>query len=378
MFSRTLNVAARSTTLTRLSTTGHRTLHATSLRLAAAAAGDGGSADPAKVNSQGHATRKSGQGLDVQSDNAAKGIKRGETGKSSAGDPYDTAQEDKAGESAQSTVKQAAMSDANTTSSQKAFAAGSFKDHRGGAQTDGKSAGEVGGAEEATSTSFTGAVKQALGMGASKMDHQESKTGPGVKRQFHSSARRQLAPPPPGGDASDGAPADGQGSRKPKDPNVLGDQNPHLKHRKVEEKEEDDKKSTSGSSSQNNDKTGFTKGGARAYSDQRTDTESQRKARFHTSARQLTKDSQKEKTPGGYVQSSTPPGSGADKHDVPGEAYPSPDSYKPLDPVKPGLKASSDMPHASTSAGPRHETQAEKALKGGLAERNPPPSGKVG
>lgn len=224
MFSRTIARSAG-----QLAAPSRRLIHTSTLCQAGSAV---------KPNSEGHTTKKSRLGMDVQSESAQKGMKEGGSSKSSASSgPYDTATEDKGGQSARSDVKAEAMRDADTPL-QKAAASGSFKDHVGGVQ-GGQEQGSVGKTEEATPPSFTASIKQSLGMGTTKVDHQESKTGPGVKgmkgpKGFHSSARQLL---PSDGDATNAAPRDGEGARKAKD-DVRGDQNPHLKHKKAGEPDE--------------------------------------------------------------------------------------------------------------------------------------------
>lgn len=138
-----------------------------------------GERDPAKPLSQGHATRKADRlhgGLDVQSAQVLSG-RESVTSPSSDG-VHDTAAESKGNRPRHSAV-QAEEASREMTPSQRA-ALGSFKDHRGGAQsTVGEGSGEVQGTVEATPPSFTASVKQALGMSTSKADHKESKTVPG-------------------------------------------------------------------------------------------------------------------------------------------------------------------------------------------------------
>jgi hypothetical protein len=71
-------------------------------------------------------------------------------------------------------------------------------------------------------------------MSVNKEEHQESKTGPGVSKQkFHTSARNS-APGGEDGQAYSGSKSTGDTmseARKPKDTNVQGDQNSHLKHK---------------------------------------------------------------------------------------------------------------------------------------------------
>lgn len=190
--------------------------------------------DPAKPNSQGHAVRKSGQilegGMDVQSAGVKAGFQQARDGKDSQAEPYDTAAEDAGGQAAPSRQKEDALNDASTAS-QAAHSAGAFKDHRAGAQSSGEYAGKVGGKEEATAPSFTSSVKQALGLGVSKQEHQESKTGPGVSRQMHTSARALAGGED--GQAYSGSRSDGAHKTGKPEERLTGEQNEHLSHKEA-------------------------------------------------------------------------------------------------------------------------------------------------
>ncbi len=167
----------------------------------------------------------------MQSDQVLSGQESAQHG---SGAVHDTAAQDKGGEAKDSQV-QAEEKGQAVTGNQRA-ASGSFKDHRGSAQSTGEqSSGSVGGKTEATAPSFTSSVKQSLGMGTSKGDHKESKTVPGRQRDFSTSSRASR--PAPGGDGSAAVAPDAEGARKPHDASVEGDQNPHLKHRKEGEKD---------------------------------------------------------------------------------------------------------------------------------------------
>lgn len=189
--------------------------------------------DPAKPNSQGHAVRKSGQtlegGMDVQSAGVKAGFQQARDGKDTQAEPYDTAAEDAGGQEAPSRQKEDALRDASSQS-QAAHSAGAFKDHRAGAQSSGEYAGKVGGKEEAAAPSFTSTVKQALGLGVSKQEHQESKTGPGVSRQMHTSARVMGGQD---GKAYSGSASDGAHKTGKPEERLAGEQNEHLKHKEA-------------------------------------------------------------------------------------------------------------------------------------------------
>ena len=191
--------------------------------------------DPKKPMSERHAVHKATKdmegGLDNQSAGVQSAMHQAEHGKPNKGEPFDVAAEDKGGKAAFSEAKSEALSDANTEN-QKAQA-GSFKDHRGGEQNSSvKSSGSVGGSQEAAAPSFLASAKSALGLGTSKKEHEDNKTaGGGSVRSIHTSARR-LADK---GDATDAAKKDGQGARTPVDGGVVGDQSPHLKHKRPEE-----------------------------------------------------------------------------------------------------------------------------------------------
>lgn len=189
--------------------------------------------DPTKPNSFGHAVPKASEtlegGMDVQSAGVQAGFKQAREGKQTQAEPYDTAAEDAGGQRAPSRQKEDALADASTAN-QAAHSAGAFKDHRAGAQSSGEYAGEVGGKEEAAAPSFTAGVKQALGLGVNKQEHQESKTGPGVSRQLHTSARR-AAPGGEDGQAYSGSKSDGSHKTAQPEERLEGDQNEHLKHK---------------------------------------------------------------------------------------------------------------------------------------------------
>ncbi|GHJ84906.1 hypothetical protein NliqN6_1308 [Naganishia liquefaciens] len=312
--------------------------------------------DPAKPNSQGHAVRKSGQtlegGMDVQSAGVKAGFAQSREGKSSQAEPYDTAAEDGAGQAAPSRQKADALRDASSAS-QAAHSAGAFKDHRGGAQSSGEVAGNVGNKQEAAAPSVTSTVKQALGLGTSKKEHQESKTGPGVSRQMHTSARRA-------GEAYEGSTGDGAHKTGKPEERLTGEQNEHLKHKQAGQA--DNGKGNAADTPHLPSKTS----GARTATDLRTDADSQRKARFHTSARQ-TKDA-----PGGYVRATENPAKAAG-YDTPGEALPSADMYPNKLPAADDLTPSSALPHSTTAGAPRHPVTGDQARDGTLADRNPPP-----
>ncbi|KAJ9117116.1 hypothetical protein QFC24_006575 [Naganishia onofrii] len=241
--------------------------------------------DPTKPNSFGHATKKAGEtlegGMDVQSAGVQAGFAQAKHGKDSQAEPYDTAAEDAGGQEAPSVQKDEALRDAKTDS-QAAHSAGAFKDHRAGAQSSGEYAGEVGGKEEAAAPSFKSGVKQLLGMSVNKEEHQESKTGPGVSKQkFHTSARNS-APGGEDGQAYSGSKSTGDTmseARKPKDTNVQGDQNSHLKHKQPGQAEGGAGNAGSTPHLPSKSRSGQT------ADDLRTDPASVRKAQFHTSAR---------------------------------------------------------------------------------------------
>ncbi|KAJ9111352.1 hypothetical protein QFC19_001120 [Naganishia cerealis] len=322
--------------------------------------------DPTKPNSFGHATRKAGEtlegGLDVQSASVQAGFDQAKHGKKTQAEPYDTAAEDAGGQKAPSVQKEDALKDAKT-GAQAAFSAGSFKDHRAGAQSSGEYAGEVGGKEEAAAPSFKASVKQVLGMDVNKQEHQESKTGPGVrKQQMHTSARRS-APGGTEGKAYSGSKSTGDTmseARKPKDTNVQGDQNPHLKHKQPEQAE-----GGAGNAGTTPHLPSKSRAG-QAADDLRTDPSSVRKAQFHTSARRG-KDAA-----AGYVAATENPAKAAG-YDTPAEALPSADLYGNKLPPAGDLKPSSALPHSTTAQAPRHPVMGDQARDGTLADRNPPP-----
>jgi hypothetical protein len=61
-------------------------------------------------------------------------------------------------------------------------------------------------------------------------------------------------------------------------------------------------------------------------------------------------------------------------YDTPGEANPSSNLYEKPPPAPSNLTPSSKLSRSSTAQEPQHETLAENAMRGGLAERNPQPS----
>lgn len=274
--------------------------------------------DPAKPNSQGHAVRKSGQtlegGMDVQSAGVKAGFQQARDGKDTQAEPYDTAAEDAGGQQAPSRQKEDALRDASSQS-QAAHSAGAFKDHRAGAQSSGEFAGKVGGKEEAAAPSVTSSVKQALGLGVSKQEHQESKTGPGVSRQMHTSARLMGGQD---GKAYSGSSSDGAHKTGKPEERLAGEQNEHLKHKEAGQADSgkgnvsrrvlpcvQEFRLTLSSKAADTPHLPSKTGGARTATDLRTDGDSQRKARFHTSARQY-KDA-----PGGYVAATENPAKAA-------------------------------------------------------------------
>ncbi|KAJ9114728.1 hypothetical protein QFC22_005604 [Naganishia vaughanmartiniae] len=399
--------------------------------------------DPTKPNSSGHAVKKAGEflegGMDVQSAGVQAGFAQAKHGKASQAEPYDTAAEDAGGQVAPSVQKDEAVRNSKT-GAQAAHAAGAFKDHRAGAQSSGEYAGEVGGKEEAAAPSFTSSVKQVLGMNVKKEEHQESKTGPGVSKQkFHTSARRS-APGGEDGKAYSGSESTGNttsDARKPKDTNVQGDQNPHLKHKQPGQAD---------SGAGNAGATPHLPSKSRASqpaNDLRTDPASVRKAQFHTSARRsfpgedgkaysgsestgnTMSDARKEKDAEGnkdratggpgatpHLPSRSKAGQAADDlrvdpasvrkaqfhtsarrskdaaagyvaatespakaagYDTPAEALPSADQYGHNLPPAGDLKPSSALPHSTTAQAPRHPVMGDQARDGTLADRNPPP-----
>ena len=193
--------------------------------------------DPKKPNSERHAVHKATKdmegGLDNQSAGVQSAMHQAEHGKPNQGEPFDTAAEDKGGKAAYSEPKAEALK--NASSENQAAQAGSFKDHRGGVQESGeKPSGAVGGKEEATAPSFMASAKNALGLGTSKKEHEDNKTvggGSYRSRTMHTSARRLGDK----GNVGSTAPADGKDARTPVDGGVVGDQNPHLKHKRPEE-----------------------------------------------------------------------------------------------------------------------------------------------
>lgn len=192
--------------------------------------------DPTKPNSYGHAVPKSSEtlegGMDVQSAGVQAGMKQKKDGKETQAEPYDTAAESAGGQEAPSRQKEDALADASTAS-QAAHSAGAFKDHRAGAQSSGEYAGEVGGKEEAAAPKVLAGVKQVLGLGTNKQEHQESKTGPGVSRQMHTSARWMAGGED--GKAFSGSKSEGSHKVATPDERLEGDQNEHLKHKSAGE-----------------------------------------------------------------------------------------------------------------------------------------------
>lgn len=188
--------------------------------------------DPTKPNSFGHAVKKSHEtlegGMDVQSAGVQAGMKEKRDGKQTQAEPYDTAAESAGGQEAPSRQKEDALQDASTAS-QAAHSAGAFKDHRAGAQSSGEYAGQVGGKEEAAAPKVMAGVKQVLGLGTNKQEHQESKTGPGVSRQMHTSARWMAGGEE--GKAFSGSKSEGSHKSATPDQRLEGDQNEHLKHK---------------------------------------------------------------------------------------------------------------------------------------------------
>jgi hypothetical protein len=254
--------------------------------------------DPTKPNSYGHATKKAGEtlegGMDVQSAGVQAGMKQKRDGKDTQAEPYDTAAESAGGQEAPSRQKEDALNDASTAS-QAAHSAGAFKDHRAGAQASGEYAGEVGGKEEAAPPKVLAGVKQALGLGVNKQEHQESKTGPGVSRQLHTSARWMAGGED--GKAFSGSKSEGSHKSATPDQRLEGDQNEHLKHKSAGEPDSgkgnvsplvfDSRSSLTPSEAADTPHLPSKTSAARAQSDLRTDSESQKNARrFSTSARQ--------------------------------------------------------------------------------------------
>lgn len=192
--------------------------------------------DPTKPNSYGHAVPKASEtlegGMDVQSAGVQAGMKQKKDGKQTQAEPYDTAAESAGGQEAPSRQKEDALEDASTAS-QAAHSAGAFKDHRAGAQSSGEYAGEVGGKEEAAAPKVLAGVKQVLGLGVNKQEHQESKTGPGVSRQMHTSARWMAGGED--GKAFSGSKSEGSHKVATPDERLEGDQNEHLKHKSAGE-----------------------------------------------------------------------------------------------------------------------------------------------
>ncbi|KAJ9095687.1 hypothetical protein QFC21_005559 [Naganishia friedmannii] len=322
--------------------------------------------DPTKPNSSGHAVKKAGEtlegGMDVQSAGVQAGFAQAKHGKASQAEPYDTAAEDAGGQAAPSKQKDEAVRNSKT-GAQAAHAAGAFKDHRAGAQSTGEYAGEVGGKEEAAAPSFKSSVKQVLGMSVNKEEHQESKTGPGVSKQkFHTSARN-CAPGGEDGQAYSGSKSTGDTmseARKPKDTNVQGDQNSHLKHKEAGQAE-----GGAGNAGATPHLPSKSRSGQTA-DDLRTDPASVRKAQFHTSARWG------KNAAAGYVAATENPAKAAG-YDTPAEPLPSADQYGHKLPPAGDLKPSSALPHSTTAQAPRHPVMGDQARDGTLADRNPPP-----
>ncbi|KAI5454446.1 hypothetical protein NCC49_004498 [Naganishia albida] len=322
--------------------------------------------DPTKPNSFGHAVKKSHEtlegGMDVQSAGVQAGMKEKRDGKQTQAEPYDTAAESAGGQEAPSRQKEDALQDASTAS-QAAHSAGAFKDHRAGAQSSGEYAGQVGGKEEAAAPKVMAGVKQVLGLGTNKQEHQESKTGPGVSRQMHTSARWMAGGEE--GKAFSGSKSEGSHKSATPDQRLEGDQNEHLKHKSAGAPD-------SGKGNAADTPHLPSKSGARAQSDLRTDSESQRNARrFSTSARQA-KDAA-----AGYVAATENPAKAAG-YDTPGETAVT-NNYEGV-PIPPqgDLKPSSALPHSTTAREPRHDVLGDQARDGTLADRNPQPTPEAG
>ncbi|WWD15597.1 hypothetical protein CI109_100019 [Kwoniella shandongensis] len=313
---------------------------------------------PARLNkgpetSQGHATDKAHQTGHSDGDVQTASVRAAQDAKAKSGDnatnsgeaePFDAARQGSADGSSKSSKAAKETEHADGSKSQ---ASGAMKDQIGGQDEDGPGV-TFGGKEEAAGASYTDMAKQALGFDKVKKLHNEG-------RDFHTSAR-----------AFRPASNNPEGSRQPKETNLPGDQNEHLKHSSpsTPDSGKGNAADTPHLPSKSGHNAGVVKQGGGAP----------QKKGFHTSARVG-----KEKT---YAKALETEGSNTSAQKAPPTGLPSTleSPYSPEAIQKPdvGQTPASQVQFSSTAVDPPNEALREAAKSGTLADRNPQPNSDVG
>nr|XP_019044375.1 hypothetical protein I302_07659 [Kwoniella bestiolae CBS 10118]OCF23305.1 hypothetical protein I302_07659 [Kwoniella bestiolae CBS 10118] len=308
---------------------------------------------------QGHSTNKAHQTGHSDGDVQSASVRAGQNAKSNASSPsaqgeaqpFDAARQGSSGGTAKPSEAKAEVKDEGQ--------AGSFKDQVGG-QDEAAPGVEFGKTETAPGGSYTDSVKETLNKGFDNLKKLRSEG-----KNFHTSSRQSY----PGKGTSPSA--DTEGSRQPKEPNLEGEQNQHLKHQAPGTADQG-KGNAAETPHLPSRKGDITTGGSGAP----TAPQSGKKA-FSTYARR----EMAAQPPKGYAKAVTSEGEQAG-YNAPSEGFP-----RKLDETytaaatpspEPGQTPSSKAEYSSTAVDTPNEALRAAAKQGTLGERNEQPHAEFG
>nr|XP_018260662.1 uncharacterized protein I303_06377 [Kwoniella dejecticola CBS 10117]OBR82820.1 hypothetical protein I303_06377 [Kwoniella dejecticola CBS 10117] len=309
---------------------------------------------------QGHSTDKAHQTGHTDGDVQSASVRAGQNAKSDAtssptaqGDaqPFDAARQGSTGGTAKPSEAKAEVKDEGQ--------AGSFKDQVGG-QDESAPGVDFGKKENAAGGSYTDGIKEGIKGGFDNLKKLRSEG-----KNFHTSARQYY----PGKGTSPSADVDG--SRQPKEPNLEGEQNQHLKHQ-APGTADAGKGNAAETPHLPSRKGDVTTGGSGAP----TAPQSGKKA-FST----WTKTMMAAQPPKGYAKALPTEGNQAG-YNAPSEALPSkldsPYSSEAIQEPEAGQQPSSKVQFSSTAVDPPNEALRTAAKEGTLADRNGQPTTEMG
>ncbi|KAK6909636.1 hypothetical protein I203_103657 [Kwoniella mangroviensis CBS 8507] len=307
---------------------------------------------------QGHSTDKAHQTGHSDGDVQSASVRAGQNAKDNASptaqgeaQPFDAARQGSSGGTAKSSEAKAEVKDPGQ--------AGSFKDQVGG-QDESAPGVEFGKTEKAPGGSYTDSVKETAKSGFDGLKKLRSEG-----KNFHTSARQLY----PGKGTSPSA--DNDGSRQPKELNLEGEQNQHLKHQAPGTADQG-KGNAAETPHLPSRKGDVTTGGSGAP----TAPQSGKKA-FSTYNRQL----MAAQPPKEYAKALTSEGEQAG-YNAPSEGFPRrlDETYtsEATPSPEPGQTPSSKAEYSSTAVDPPNGALRAAAKDGTLAERNEQPHAEFG
>ncbi|WWC91496.1 uncharacterized protein L201_006442 [Kwoniella dendrophila CBS 6074] len=291
---------------------------------------------------QGHSTDKAHQAGHTDGDVQSASVRAGQNAKSNSespssqgqAQPFDAARQGSTGGTAKPSEAKAEVKDEGQ--------AGAFKDQVGG-QDESAPGVEFGKKENAAGGSYTDGIKETVLGGFDNLKKLRSEG-----KNFHTSARQFY----PGKGTSPSADVDG--SREPKEPNLEGEQNQHLKHQ------------APGTADQ---------GKGNAAETPHLPSRKSKKAFSTYSRRQMAA-----QPPKGYAKALPSEGNQAG-YNAPPEALPptldSPYGKDAVQDPEPGQTPSHEN-YSSTAVDPPNEALRQAAKDGNLADRNGPPTTEMG